>query len=86
MEISAAFSVLVLILPVARLKDERVEACKEAAYKVLVEIAFVRMLLVNRVRLNKVVREPVVELIFSAVIEYVEIVDVVKLTVEISVL
>ena len=68
-EISAALSVLVLIFPVARVKDERVEACKEAAYKVLVEIAFVRMLLVKRLLFSKVVREPVVELIFCAVIE-----------------
>ena len=64
-----AFNVLVLILLVARLKDESVEACNELTNKVLVDIEFVAILLVNKLLFIKDMNEPVVELIFSAVIE-----------------
>ena len=60
---------LVLILLVARLKDERVEACNELTNKVSVEIEFVTILLVKRLLFIKDMKEPVVELIVSAVIE-----------------
>jgi hypothetical protein len=74
--------VLVLIFLVAKLKDERVEACNESTNKVLVEIEFVKILLVKRLLFIKDVKEPVAELIFSAAIEYVEIVDALRVTVD----
>jgi hypothetical protein len=65
-EISAVASVLVVIFPVARVKDERLDACREAAYSVLVEMAFVKILLVRRFVFTKEVKLPANELILVA--------------------
>jgi len=78
-EISAALTV-----PAAIVKDESVEAWREAAYTVPVDTTFVKILLVRRFRLSKKVKLPVSELILLALTEYVDMVDVLKVTVEIS--
>jgi hypothetical protein len=73
-----------VILLAARFKDEILEPWKEAAYKVLVEIAFVKILLVTKFLFISEINSPFTELILIPVREYVCMEDVLNVVVEIS--